>query len=818
MLAAALLLAVTCPASASVPTGLPKAISERIAAAEQLMVANPAKVFEQAQGIEKDALSVADARARAVTQATALWLQADALLRMDREAEARPKIDRALQLLQPLTGYEKLKADLNLTRGNAQNMAGNAAEALNSFHEAHQAYQRLGDRRSESIALQNIAALYSVANDNSQAEKYYRQAGEVYNDGAIISLTQENNLGGVLLQLDRYKDASNEFEKALALARKLGSKPLIARILGNLARSKVEDGELKSAEPYLNEALSLSKGNESVSRRQQLLATKARISYMSGDITAALRWINEAFSGVDIKDTSVQYRYAHYYAYKIYSAAGQPKLALEHLEALKRLNDESAKVASSSNAALAAARFDYQRQELRIAQLKAQELRRNVTYERARSRFQRIIFISIGAAALLVLALLSFALVTLRRSRNRVRAANLNLEASNAALEKALHAKTEFLATTSHEIRTPLNGILGMTQVMLADKALSEPIRERIGVVNGAGLTMRALVDDILDVAKMETGNLTVESISFDLPQVLTEVSRIWEEQARGRGIGFVLDIADDVPQWIEGDPARLRQIVFNLLANALKFTERGEIRLRAFLRSEGEAQRLCVAVSDTGIGIPADKQEEIFESFKQVDTSTTRKYGGTGLGLAICRNLAQALGGNIEVKSVPGSGSTFIIALPVRRSAAPDAQEVRVDSFCRNSILVLERNPIARSMLKTLIGPRVEILRFAESVKDAIHILDQQGFGCLLIDQGSVEGEAEGAFSALEGLASAAARTQSNVALMWKAPDEKTGAAIANAGIVNVIEKPVAGAILTQRLFGSLDGAGNPPLVSQAA
>ncbi|WP_294060897.1 ATP-binding protein [Sphingomonas sp.] len=483
---------------------------------------------------------------------------------------------------------------------------------------------------------------------------------------------------------------------------------------------------------------------------------------------------------MDLTKTSPEFRGPHFYAHEIYTKIGNPRLALAHLEALKRLDDEAAKVATTTNAALMAARFDYAQQEAKIANLRAEEARRTAAA-------QRTLFVSIGSAALVVLVLLVIALVTIRRSRNQVRAANVVLGDTNVALEKALRAKTEFLATTSHEIRTPLNGILGMTQVMLSDSGLDPRVRDRIGVVHGAGVTMRSLVDDILDVAKMETGNLTVDAAPLDLRETMREVTRLWEEQARAKGLGFTLDL-DRAPHWIVSDAGRLRQVVFNLLSNAIKFTEKGAITVTA----AEEGGRLRLVVQDSGIGIPASKFGEIFESFRQVDAGTTRRFGGTGLGLTICRNLAEALGGSIAVESREGEGSRFIVDLPLERADPPHAASETSNGAA--GLLVVERNPIARSMIRTLLQPHLEP-RFAASLDEALAMIAAYPPARLLADEATLKVSTGDALAALQALAAAA--SGSEVTVLWAAPDAETRGRLEACGRVRVLQKPVASVAL---------------------
>ncbi|PKP90698.1 MAG: hybrid sensor histidine kinase/response regulator [Alphaproteobacteria bacterium HGW-Alphaproteobacteria-16] len=577
--------------------------------------------------------------------------------------------------------------------------------------------------------------------------------------------------------------------------------------MANLARSLISEDKLTEADAIIAEALAIARRTGNRSTEAQLLAISADSAFHANQLARARELIERSFAGVDIADTPISYRDAHLTAYNVYRTLGEDGRALPHLERVRTLGDEAAQLATSTNMALMAARFDYANQELQIANLKAEELRRS-------AEFERTIFIGLGGATLVIITLLSFGLVTIRRSRNQVRQANAVLNDTNIALEKALKAKTEFLATTSHEIRTPLNGILGMTQIMLRDPSVPAETRDRLGIVHGAGMTMRALVDDILDVAKMETGNLSVEMTATDLHATMRDVTRMWEEQARAKGVDFVLSL-DDAPHWIETDAGRLRQMLFNLLSNAVKFTENGRIGVAV----EGVQDRLRLMVSDSGIGIPPEKHEEIFESFRQVDAGTTRKFGGTGLGLAIVRNLARALGGDVSVASVEGEGTTFTVDLPLRQVEAPDAGPVA--DQVGEAIVVLDRNPIARGMLRTLLSSSFDAVHFAGTPEEAEKIISEMGNGVLLADEATVKAAGDDPMVTLSNLAKFVDnRLRLNV--LWAKPDEEITAAILAAGAQTVIAKPVKGPALIEALLAgrkeNCNTLASTPLVTQAA
>ncbi len=239
-----------------------------------------------------------------------------------------------------------------------------------------------------------------------------------------------------------------------------------------------------------------------------------------------------------------------------------------------------------------------------------------------------------------------------------------NLQRAKASAESANRAKSEFLTTMSHEMRTPMNAILGMADV-LSESSLPEEQRAYVRIFQKAGANLLNLINDILDLSKAESGQVELESIGFDLRNFLEKIIEMMASRVQDRGLTLALEILPGVPAGLVGDPDRVRQILINLLGNALKFTERGSVTLRLEPDPVGGAGWLRFNVVDTGIGIAADKTEMIFERFTQADSSTTRKYGGTGLGLAISRGLAELMGGRIGCTSELGKGSTFFFAAP---------------------------------------------------------------------------------------------------------------------------------------------------------
>jgi PAS domain S-box-containing protein len=321
------------------------------------------------------------------------------------------------------------------------------------------------------------------------------------------------------------------------------------------------------------------------------------------------------------------------------------------------------------------------------------------------------------------------------------------IEAKKQA-EAATVAKSNFLASMSHEIRTPLNGILGMAQVLSADE-LTEAQKERVSVISESGQTLMSLLNDVLDISKIEAGKLEIARIDGDLELTIDRVRQLFQNRAEERGLAVAFETAGGIPDRLRYDPVRVRQCVGNLLSNAIKFTDRGRvtIRLAADPLAEGN-WRVRISVADTGIGMDEQMLSRLFGAFTQADASITRRFGGSGLGLAITRQLARLMGGDVSVESRLGEGSTFHFSFIAESGAVAPAPEPKAEQapaveqtktpvrqVLGARVLLVDDNAVNRQVVKLFMSQLAPTIVEAANGEEALQRLSEQPFDIVLLD-----------------------------------------------------------------------------------
>ncbi len=658
------------------------AFDKLIADSKSQMMRDPNEAMRHAESAENLVRGAARFSNRDEAIATAMWLRGESLVRSGRPEDGSAVIADALTLLGEEGLNTKLGGDLLLAQGRVAGRLSDTKTAAASFFNAHDVFVALNESRSEAMSLQAIGSIYRDAESYDQALEYYERAAEVYSDDRSLDLSSFNNQANILKELGRFQKSRGLYSEALKIAVAIDSNVLRARILTNVADMEVLAGNYQYAEDTAAKALALLEGEDGTEWGRFVFGVQAHAKLKQNDFEAAEMLIRNAFEGVEVAHTSLSYEEMHDVAYQVYLERGNYEEAVEHHQSFKRLSDDAKKVSSSANLALLGARFQTAEHRLNIERLENDKLHQDMLLEEAYR--QHAIQIAVIAFGGVIVLFFFIAAVSTRRNRNHITGINdqlsetverLNDEIKQREIfqrdlvvakdeaEQASRMKSTFLATMSHELRTPMNGILGFSKLLQTSNLTGEQ-REQLQVIEQSGESLLVLINDILDLSQLESGKLRLTKSPFDLRNTIEGAAKLLQAKAQEKDLTLAVYVDPGLPTIVNGDSGRVRQIAVNLLGNAVKFTEKGSIA--AFV-SAGECEdEIRISVTDSGIGIPDDKVDGLFERFFQVDGSSCRKFDGSGLGLAICKELADEMNGEIGVNTVPGEGSEFWITVPL--------------------------------------------------------------------------------------------------------------------------------------------------------
>lgn len=708
-----------------------------------------------------------------------------------------------------------IAAEFEASAGWIKAVSGDSGEAFEHYQKAHGHWSALGDDNNLARLYSYLAYLYKQAGDNERAWRYYASAWELlentpasYSHALVLT-----NWGYSLIESDRPEEALQILNKAVVIADEMNNERITAFVYENKAAAEIRVGDIEAAEESITVAEKIAERLQLADVMSSLSAAKALLALDRGDFyKAAEHAEHQLKSDIDRGDIS-ELRNAHELMAQVREAQGRSRDALHHLREYVRYGEQINSEQARNRGAIADGELNLVKREQEIAELR---LAQKTSEERlARGRLIALAMMALAVVVGAALIIVLFLYRAQRRAKTLADKRAKQLAVSEEKANAANRSKSEFLASISHEIRTPLNGVLGMAQALAMDD-LPRPQQEKVDIILDSGKTLTALLNDVLDLSKIEAGKLEISPIDGDLRDSLSRIHNLWRARADEKGIDLTLTIDDSVSPRLRFDPVRVRQCISNLISNAVKFTQDGavNVHVEAAGVSPGE-QILSISVTDTGIGMSKDTIGRLFTPFSQADSSTTRDFGGTGLGLSIARKLARLMDGDLTVTSQTGAGSTFTLRFKAEISEEKEAAEKAADAAHNSAIpesltglriLVVDDNAVNRQICRLMLGLADPVVTEAENGLKALEALEQDVFDIVLLDVH---------MPVMDGLETVrrirtSEKTWKNIPVIALTADAMSGdrERFLRMGMTGYVSKPVNQRDLTAEIFSAMNSA----------
>lgn len=637
-----------------------------------------------------------------------------------------------------------LMAEIYRNIGEHYLFSGDHSKALESLQMAVGYAEQQDNKRLIGAVYFSLGSFFSKVEKLEDAERYYQKALPIFEEidekrGVAVLF---GSLGIIYQQQGNFEKGYEYLNRNIELFHELGDYLSLAESYLLLARFEKQIDNLDQALEHLNTARFYAETSKDMNKNTLIVLEIGLVSLKMKNYIEAENHFTQALElaqSIEIKENELMVHDAFVGLYKEIGDAGK---SLAHLEEFHKIRDELYPLSYGEDLLKIQTQFEAERRESELNSLRRIQVENTLEMERERTRLNT-------AIAAIVFVLLIVAVMALRYNAKAQAARQMALHNNQLLeigkeLEHVNRVKSDFLANTSHEIRTPLNGILGMVTLLSQSKITAEQ-KEQVRAIELSGKKLLDLVNDLLDLTKIEAGKIEILYAPMNIQEVLAAEISIWGDMARAEGLEFKLEISPDLPHKMSGASARIIQVLTNLVGNAVKFTEFGSVCLRISIEKDyGQEVLVKFEVEDTGIGIAEDKLTHLFERFSQIDSGLSRSFQGTGLGLAISRDLVRIMNGSIGVDSVEGKGSNFWFRLPMhinKRTAPREEQKLETKALGNRektnplNVLVAEDNAINQAVIKGMLEHLGHKVVFANNGEEVISMMPTISTDVILMD-----------------------------------------------------------------------------------